>query len=170
MTVVEFIQRSITDLNSTIIEDVKTLTPQQIVWKPAPKANPIGFIFWHSMRSEDETISSLQKKLSVWESEKWYQKLGMDAKAAGTGFKEPEVDKVAALPLAEVLKYAERVAQSAQDYLKTLKDTELDNIPDPNRPRRTIVVTLRSFVVAHGWWHIGEIKYLKGIQGMPFAY
>jgi hypothetical protein len=170
MTVVEFIRRSISDINNTIIDDVKALTPQQLAWKPAPKANPIGFIFWHFIRHEDETISSLQKKPSVWESEKWYQKLGMDPKAQGTGFKEPEVDKVATLPLADLLKYTEHVAQNAQDYLITLKDTELDNIPDPNSPRRTLVVILRSFIIAHGWWHIGEIKYIKGMLGMPFAY
>jgi hypothetical protein len=31
-------------------------------------------------------------------------------------------------------------------------------------------VILRSFIVAHGWWHIDEIKYIKGMLGMPFAY
>ncbi len=175
MTVVEYIQKSIADLNSTIIEDVKALTPEQLAWKPAPGANPIGFIFWHFMRSQDDIISGLQKKPLVWDSERWHQKLGMeklgiDPKAGGGGFKEPEVDKVATLPLAEVLKYASRVAQRSDDYLKSLKDTELETPPDPNRPKRTVVVMLRSFIIAHGWWHTGEIKYLKGMQGMPFAY
>lgn len=170
VTVVEYIQRSVSDLNSTLIQDVKTLTPQQLVWKPAPNANPIGFIFWHFMRSQDEIIAGLQKKPSVWRQKKWYEKLGMEEKASGSGFKEPEVDKAAALPLSEVLKYAEGVAQSSQDYLNTLKDPDLDSAMDPNRPQRTVVVILRSFVIAHGWWHIGEIKYLKGMQGMPFAY
>jgi hypothetical protein len=77
-TVIEYIQRSVSDLNSTLIQDVKTLTPQQLVWKPAPNANPIGFIFWHFMRSQDEIIAGLQKKPSVWRQKKWYEKLGME--------------------------------------------------------------------------------------------
>ena len=94
----------------------------------------------------------------------------MTAKDSGMGFRDPEVDKVAALPLSEVMAYAERVVQLASDYLKTVDDTRLDYAPNPERPRRTMMVTLRSFIIAHGWWHLGEIKYLKGMQGMPFAY
>ncbi len=170
MTVSEFIHRSVTDLNSAMFEDVKGLTQAQLAWKPAPKANPIGFIFWHFMRVEDNYIHELQGQPPVWESESWYQKLGMAAKDSGMGFQEPEVDRAAALPLPAVMAYAERVAQVTSDYLKTVDDTRLEYAPNPERPRRTMVVLLRSFVIAHGWWHLGEIKYLKGMQGMPFAY
>ncbi len=101
--------------------------------------------------------------------EKWDEKLGMDAKAQGTGFQEPEADKVAALPLSELMIYAEHVSQGTTDYLKSLDDTKLDHASDPDRPRRTISMMLRNFVIAHGWWHLGEIRYLKGMQGMPAA-
>ena len=170
MKAVDFIQESVSGLNSTIIDDVKELTPGQLAWKPAPTANPIGFIFWHFMRIEDNIIQGFQSKPSIWESEKWYEKLGIDAKASGTGFDEEQVDKIAALSLPELVEYAQHVAKSAADYLDSLEESELDHTPDPNRPRRTIAVTLRAFVIAHGWWHDGEIKYLKGMQGMPFSY
>ncbi|MBI4303325.1 MAG: DinB family protein [Chloroflexi bacterium] len=167
MTVVEFIQRSINELNNTIIDDVKELTPAQLQWKPAPRANPIGFIFWHFMRSQDVFIAGLRGKPSVWESEKWFEKLGMDATAQGTGFQEPDVSKVALLPLSETMAYAGRVALSTEDYLRSLTDARLEDITDPARPRRTTAIVLRSFIIAHGWWHIGEIRYVKGMQGMP---
>ena len=93
----------------------------------------------------------------------------MEVKAQGTGFQESGADKVAALPLSELVAYAERVIQSTADYLTSLDDSSLDHAPDPDRPRRTIGVALRSFILAHGWWHLGEIKYLKGMQGMPAA-
>ncbi len=169
MTGVEFIQSAVAELHSAMINDVKVLTQEQMTWKPAPKTNPIGFLFWHYMRHADNTIQGLQGKTSIWEREKWYEKLDMDAKAQGTGFQEPDVEKVAVLPLSDVMAYAERVIQSTTDYLKSLDDSDLDHAPDPDRPKRTIAVTLRSFILAHGWWHLGEIKYLKGIQGMPAA-
>lgn len=169
MNAVEFIQSAITELNSAMIDDVKVLTQEQLAWKPAPKANPIGFLFWHFMRAEDNFTHSFQGTPSIWESENWCQKLGMEAKEWGFGFEEPGVDKVAALPLSGVMAYAERVIQSTADYLKTLDDTRLDYAPNPERPRRTIGIMIRSFILAHGWWHLGEIRYLKGIQGMPAA-
>ena len=169
MKAIEFIHTMVTEFHNAMREDVKVLNQEQLAWKPAPKANPIGFLFWHYMRTEDNMLQSFQGKPSIWESEKWYEKLGMDAKAQGTGFQEPEVEKVAALPLSELMTYAERVTQSTEDYIKTLDDAGLDRAPNPERPRRTIGMVLRNFILAHGWWHLGEIKYLKGMQGMPAA-
>ena len=169
MTAVEFIQSAVAELHGAMIDDVKVLTQEHLAWKPAPKTNPIGFLFWHYMRTEDNIIQSLQGKPSIWESDKWCEKLGMDVKAQGTGFQEPEVEEVAALPLSELMAYAERVTQSTADYLKSLEDARLDYAPNPDRPRRTIGAMLRSFILAHGWWHLGEIKYVKGMQGMPAA-
>ena len=167
MKAVEFVQSAISELHTTMINDVKLLTQEHLAWKPAPKANPIGFLFWHYMRTEDNMLHGLQGEPSIWESEKWGEKLNLDAKAQGTGFQEPEVEKVAALPLSDVMTYSERVIQSTEDYLKSLDDAGLDYTPDPARPQRTIGMMLRNFLLAHGWWHLGEIKYLKGMQGMP---
>ena len=169
MKAIQFIQESVSALNSTIIDDVKDLTPEQLAWRPTAKANPIAFIFWHFMRVQDDSIQGFQDKPPIWESEKWHEKLGMPAKVTGAGFDEGQIDKVAVLPLPELMEYAQHAAKSADDYLKSIDDAELDRAPDPNRPKRTIAVALRAFVIAHGWWHIGEIKYLKGMQGMPFA-
>lgn len=114
-------------------------------------------------------MHSLLGKPPIWQSQKWGEKLGMEASGHGTGFQEPEVDKVASLPLPEVMAYAESVIQATDEYLGSLDDDKLDFVPDPARPKRTIGMILRNFVLAHGWWHLGEIKYLKGLQGMPAA-
>ena len=169
MKAIEFVQGSISGLHSEMINDVKGLTQQHLAWKPAPKANPIGFLFWHYMRTEDSLLHDLQGKPSIWESEDWCGRLGIDIKEQGTGFQEAEVEAVAALPLSQVMGYAQRVTQSTEEYLKSLGDADLDHVPDPNRPKRTIGMILRNFILAHGWWHLGEIKYLKGMQGMPAA-
>ena len=169
MNAVEFIHTTVAEFHGALIEDVKVLSPEQLAWKPAANTNPIGFLFWHLIRTEDNMIHGLQGKPTVWESEQWYEKLGMDAKAQGTGFQEPDVDKVAALSLSEVMAYVERVAKSIEDFIKSLDDAGLDRAPNLERPRWTVGMMLRNFVIVHGWWHLGEIKYLKGMQGMPAA-
>ena len=62
MNITEFVHESVTALNSTMIDDVKELTPEQLAWQPAPNANPIGFIFWHFMRVQDGMIHGFQGK------------------------------------------------------------------------------------------------------------
>ena len=167
MTGAELMKTIIKEMNAVMIGDVKDLTPEQLTWKPAPGTNPIGFLFWHTIRTEDNVILGMLGKPPIWESEKWNEKLGMEAGAQGTGFQETEADKAAALPLADVIAYAESVIQAADEYLGSLDDAKLDIAPNPKRPKGTIAMMLRNFIIAHGWWHIGEIKYIKGMQGMP---
>jgi len=93
----------------------------------------------------------------------------MDPEAQGTGFQEPDCDRVAALPASEMLAYAEKVFAETTDYLNSLDDAGLDYASNPERPRWNVSMMLRNFIVAHGWWHLGEIKYVKGMQGMPAA-
>jgi hypothetical protein len=165
----EFARTIIEEMHGAMMADVKDLTQEQLAWKPAPGTNPIGFLFWHYVRTEDNMIHSLTGKSSVWQVEKWCEKLGMDPDAQGTGFHEPDVDKAASLPLSETLAYAEKVFTETSDYLNSLDDAGLDYAPNPERPRRNVGMMLRNFVVAHGWWHLGEIKYVKGMQGMSAA-
>ena len=169
MNGVEFVRAIIGEMHGAMMADVRDLTQEHLAWKPAPGANPIGFLFWHYVRTEDNMLHGLMGKPSVWQAEKWGEKLDMDPQVQGTGFQEPDVDRAAALSLSEVIAYAEKVFAETTDYLNTLDDEKLDYAPNPERPRGTISMMLRNFVVAHGWWHLGEIKYVKGMQGMPAA-
>ncbi len=168
MNIADFVSGSVTGLNRQLIDDVKELTQQQAEWAPAKGANPIGFIFWHFMRVQDNMIHGFLDKPSVWESEKWYQKLGMEAADTGMGFDEAGVKKAAAMPLEQVVAYAGRVSEDSEEFFNSLDEAALDRAPDPDQPRRTILKTVRAFLISHGWWHDGEIKYLRGMQGMPF--
>jgi len=170
MSLAEFVLESVTGLNTTMIDDVKDLTQEQAAWQPAPGAHPIAFAFWHFYRVQDDLVHSFQGKPSIWVSQKWYEKLGMDPKVNGGGFNDAQTKEVAARPLAELVEYARQVARASEDYFRSATDAELLRAPNPERPRRTIAVSVRAFLIAHGWWHTGEIKYLKGMQGMPFAY
>jgi hypothetical protein len=165
----DFVRTIIREMHGAMLGDVHDLTPEHWTWKPADGANPIGFIFWHYVRTEDDIIHAMQQQPSRWQAEKWGEKLGMDPQAQGTGFGVSEVEKAAALPPAEVIAYAEAVFADSDEFLAGFDDASLDHVTDPDHPRRTRGMMLRNFVIAHGWWHLGEIKYLKGLQGMPAA-
>ncbi len=167
MNIADYVAGSVTGLNSALTDDVKDLTQEQAEWTPAPGANPIGFIFWHFMRIQDNMVHGFLEKPSVWESEKWYEKLGMEATDTGMGFDEAGVGKAAAMPLAQLVAYAGRVSEDSEGYFKSLDEAGLDAAPNPDRPRSTILKRVRAFI-SHGWWHDGEIKYIRGMQGMPF--
>jgi len=167
MDAVQFIVGAVNNLHQATLNDVKSLTPAQLKWKPAPGANPVGFLFWHIARVEDNFTNNWQKKAPAWEADRWFEKMGLDVKAFGMGFQPAEVDKIAALPLPPVIDYAEKVYRSTAVYLQSLSPDRLDDVPNPERPNWTIGTMINNFVIAHGWWHLGEIRYVKGLQGMP---
>ncbi len=167
MNAIQYIMISVSGLHQALINDVKILSPEQLKWKPVPGANPVGFLFWHAVRIEDNFINKWQNKTSNWEAEQWYQKMAMDAAALGTGFHDSEVAKIAALPLSLMLDYADSVYHNTMTYLQTLEPEQLDLAPNPQRPTWTFANMISNFIIAHGWWHLGEIRYIKGMQGMP---
>lgn len=167
MKATQFVQVTLNGMHQAILNDVKGLTPAQLAWKPQPKANPIGFLFWHTARVEDVAVSNWLKKPQVWEEGRWFEKLGMDAKVFGTGFKEPEVEQAAKMPLDVVTAYVEAVFRNTDVYINSLDDARLDFVPNPQRPNATVATAINNFLIGHGWSHVGEIRYVKGLQGMP---
>ncbi len=74
----ELMRTIIGEMHGAMVADVKDLTQEHLTWKPAPGANPIGFLFWHYVRTEDNMVHNLMGKPSVWQAEKWHEKLGMN--------------------------------------------------------------------------------------------
>ena len=163
MNAMEFVQASILGLHNTLLEDMKDLSQEVLEWRPQEDANPIGSIFIHYMKTEDNVVHRLQNESPIWESDEWREKLATnDLSNTLNEHGHPRL-----LPLSPSLSYAQQVMDNTRKFLETLEDSKLDIAPDPNHPLRTIGVVLRAFVLSHGWWHAGEIKYLKGLQGMP---
>ena len=163
MNTVDFIQGSVHALHQALLEDMHGLSEDHLAWRPQIGANPIGYIFLHYVRTEDASVQGLQGLPILWDAEKFSQALSDVGRSVGGD----TIDNAARIPLADSLAYAHKVMDRTRQFLGTLDDSKLDISPDPNRPRRTVGVTFRAFVLAHGWWHLGEIKYLKGLQGMP---
>ncbi|MEE8442658.1 MAG: DinB family protein [Dehalococcoidia bacterium] len=166
MDAITFVRSSVQGLHQVMLEEMKVLTQEHLKWRPQPGANPIGYIFLHFMRTEDGLVNRMQGQPSIWEAEKWQERLNL-AVDFDRAIGEQGIDDASQVPLADAMAYAQQVIDGTTAFLDTLDDDKLDVAPDPERPRRTIGVNLRAFVLSHGWWHLGEIKYLKGLQGMP---
>src|SRR5438128_872960 len=50
---------------------VEGLTPDQLHWSPAPRANSIGWLIWHLTRIQDHHVAELVGQEQVWVSGDW---------------------------------------------------------------------------------------------------
>jgi hypothetical protein len=179
----ELIQIGLTNVKRGIDRAIDGLTPAEIKWQPKPDANSIGIILFDIARSEDSGIQArLQGKPQLWESEKWYQKLGKDAQDPGGHYTAEQLAAFVVPDLKQLLAYSEAARQQTLEYLKGLTPADLDKKvvlppmgpppsatpagtpPRPSPYRDMTVGSMLMMNVTHFAQHGGEISYLRGLQ------
>ena len=168
MGALEFFRPSLKTLHGSLMDAVKDLTDEQLNFRPLGKGNHIAFIFWHSVRTEDSVMNFLlQKKPPVWNAEAWDKKFGMDSRAQGTGMSSEQAAALRLPNFADFLKYAEKVFKASEAYLGNLKEEELDRVEEFQfLGKRNFGSVIGGVVLNHGANHLGEIWYVKGLQGL----
>ncbi len=168
MGALDFFRPSLKTLHGNLMDAVKDLTDEQLHFRPLGKGNPIAFIFWHVVRTEDSVVSFfLQKKPPLWNAEGWDKKFGMDSRAQGTGMSAEQAAAVRISDLAEFLKYSVKVFAASESYLESLKEEELDRVEEFQfLGKRSFGSVIGGIVLNHGSGHLGEIWYVKGLMGL----
>ena len=169
MDVAEYMNVMLRDLHGGFRADVEPLTQEQFVSQTTEGANTIAFLFWHPTRWEDLHLHQMNGQEPLWTSGGWAERFGLAADDVGTGFTEEQM--LAFRPAKEgVLAYAEAVWDASPALVSALSPERLDESMNPDRPSRmTVGRAIANFVVGHGWLHLGEIRFAKGLMGMPFA-
>ncbi len=168
MAAIEYFRTAIKNFHTRLSDAVKDLNETQVYFRPIDKGNHIAFTLWHVIRTEDIVIQFfLQKKKPVWNEQGWDQRFGMDPKAQGTGFTPEQAAALRISDLKEFLRYMENVFRASEAYLESLSDKDLEEIRElPVLGKRSLYQTIGGIVLEHGSGHLGEIWYLKGLQGL----
>jgi hypothetical protein len=174
----ELLQGGFTGLKRSLDRTLNTLTPAELKWQPGHDANSIQIILFHMARSEDSMVQSrIQKKPELWESEKWYQKLGKDIKDNGGHYTCEQVNAFTISDTKDLLAYYEAARAKTLELLNSLNEEGLERKfsmpafgppPAPGQPPRPpMEVTVSGMLlntITHMVQHIGEISYIRGLQ------
>ena len=152
----------------SFLAEIAPLEPEEMLFRPTSEANSIAFLVWHCPRIADTAFHRSQGVPTVWERDKWYEKFGLAETDTGTGF---GADQVAAFqPNRELLtNHLESVQKALDDGLSQMTSADLDRPLNPENPRATVGRQIQSIVMGHGFFHLGEVRFLKGLQGRPFS-
>jgi hypothetical protein len=163
MELKEYIRMQIEGLDMGLKRATDSLTQKEIEWQPACGCNSIGLILFHTARAEDSFMHS-DKSKELWETGKWYTKLGMDIKASGAHFASADEVNAFKVPrLSKILAYTAAVRKQTLAALKKMKAADFDKkikLPFGEFPLAFIF----SFTVSHAAQHVGEVSYLRGLQ------
>jgi hypothetical protein len=170
MSVVAFLEAARQEVHDRILRDVSDRTHEQFLWRPNPGISSIAYLLWHLVRTEDLTIQTQFKKAPlIYEAEGWANRLGIDPSLGPAGLTPDQLDAVV-YRLEHFSPYAHAVWNNTSEVLKGMRNGDLErplNILD--LPQVTSVGALfRTVLVSHPWRHLGEILYIKQLQGWRY--
>ncbi len=171
MNGVEVLTREMREIQGSLLRELEPLTEEHIYYAPVPGATTIAFIAWHITRALDEAVSAtipVDARPTIWLSKGYTERFGQAHDVQGTGFTAEQVADFRP-SLALLREYATDIGPTIPAAFEGVTDNDLDRVMDPERPDRTLARRLQTFVIGHTFYHLGEIRYLKGMQGMPFA-
>ncbi|MBW2140940.1 MAG: DinB family protein [Deltaproteobacteria bacterium] len=165
---IDYFRSAIRDMHKSLIDAVQDLTDEQLYFRPLDQGNHIAFIIWHCVRTEDMVLNFLlQKKPPVWNEEGWDKKLDMDPRAQGTGMSAEEAAALRIKDMKEFSKYMENAFRSSEAYLDGLNDEDLDQVHElAVLGKRSLYEVIGGTILQHAGNHLGEIWYIKGLQGL----
>jgi len=159
-----FVRLELEGLDRGLKRVIDGLKQKELEWQPACGCNSIGLILFHVIKAEDSFVHGQSKdKKGLWETGKWYTKLGLDVKEAGAHYTVDQVNDFPVPKLEKLLAYSAAVRAQTLAYLDKMKAADFDKkikMPWGEMPLAMIF----SFIVSHSTGHIGEISYLRGLQ------
>jgi hypothetical protein len=162
---VEVLRDALGRIGEGVPDVIAGLGPDELAFRPGPRANSIGWLVWHLCRVQDAHVAELLDEDQLWASGPWAASLGMAPDPADSGYGHSS-EQVAAVrpPGPEALDdYHRAVWDRTRRYLGTLSDDDLDRIVDRSwDPPVTLGVRLVS-IAEDSFEHLGQAGYVKGL-------
>jgi hypothetical protein len=153
-------------MSQELQEVLNGLTTEDLHKRPAPGANPIGWLAWHLTRSCDRLLGDVILGEQLWIKDKWYLKFHRppDVNDTGFGHTDAQVDALKIPDAKTLLDYHRAVMKSLFHYLDGLTEKELDRgCENSQRPGTKTEVHLRLIGVLNNFQHVGQAAYARGL-------
>ena len=141
------------------------LTIDDLHKRPAPDANTIGWLLWHTARSYDRTVGDVMSGEQLWIKEKWYKKFKRNPNLNDTGYRHsPEEVGDLYIPDVETLRdYQRAVIKTSVEYIEKLTEEELDrDCPLSTHPGTTATAGMRIIGnINDCYQHVGQAAYVR---------
>ena len=162
-TLSRFIEDALTREQEFLVEAVQDLTPEELIWRATPEANPIGWMLWHMLRVEDMWVQFyVQTQQELWERDGWNEKFGLPPRDNGFGHTQEQITNFPAVDFTELLDYGAAVRASTLEYLHGLQAEDFHVVPRERRPDFSVASMFRQ-IIGEFYQHTGQIAYVKGL-------
>ena len=160
----EIVAMALVEYMSELRRALDGLTSDERRFQPSPEAHHIDFAVWHMARVEDRWVQGFaQGADTVWERQRWFQKLGLPEKGSGFGYTAEQVNNLPRFDIDEMMAYYDVVREATLQYLKSVSAKDLETCPQPDQRPGYSIGRMFSHVIVEESQHVGQAAYLRGL-------
>ena len=141
------------------------LSIDDLLWRPDPDGNSIGWLVWHLTRQQDAQIAHLGDTETVWSSGGWHEKLALpySRNAHGYGMSSADVGRFSLTDTSLLTRYQSATRDLTARVLEQLTAQDFDRVIDTSwDPPVTVAVRVYS-VLEDAAKHLGQAEYVRGL-------
>jgi hypothetical protein len=169
MTQQELLRRSMRSMHALLDKAVEGMTAEQLNFRPSEGGVSAFFSLWHYVRTEDNIVNFVvQRRPTVWLEGGYDVIFELPRTSQGTGMTEAEANAIRISDVAKWHEYQQKVWKATDDYLAAMSPEEFDSrrVVIKPLPEMTLWDGLYGVGLSHGYRHVGEIEYVRGVQGL----
>ncbi|HEV3212076.1 MAG TPA: DUF664 domain-containing protein [Acidimicrobiales bacterium] len=136
----------------------------ELTTPPAPGANTIAWLVWHSARVLDDHVGDVMGTEQLWSEGIWPSRFGLEPDVSNTGYGHTPAEVLAVRPAspADLTGYFDEVHAHSAAWLARQTEKDLDRVVDTRwDPPVTLGVRLVS-VADDCLQHLGQAAYVRG--------
>ena len=168
-TPLKILQRSMTSMHGLLDKAVEDMTMEQLNFRPREGGVSPFFSLWHYVRTEDNIVNwVIHRRPTVWLDGDYFAKLGLHRTSQGTGMTADEANAVVLRDLDLWRRYQAGVWRATDEYLASMNPEEFEarRVTIKPLPEMSLWDGLFGVGLSHGYRHIGEIEYARGVMGL----
>ena len=144
---------------------MRDVTDEQANKVPDGGHQNLAFSLWHYVRTEDNIVQFvIQRQPTLWMRDGWDATFGLDSKSQGTGFSDDDARNFKINNIAAFGDYMRSVFAETEQFVPALPESECARtITVKPLGEMTILQCLSGMVMTHGYRHLGEIEFAKGL-------
>lgn len=165
----EILRTSLKSMHELLDKAVAGMTAEQLNFRPQEGGVSAFFSLWHYVRTEDNIINWVaQQKPTVWLEGNYHEYLRLPRTSQGTGMTTEEANAILISDVAKWHEYQRRVWEATDRYLAGMSPEEFDARKVTIKPlgEMSLWDGIYGVCLSHGYRHVGEIEYVRGVQGL----
>lgn len=169
MTPHSILRQSMRSMHALLDKAVEGMTADHFNFRPQEGGVSAFFSLWHYVRTEDNIINWVtQQKPTVWLDGAYNEKFDLPRNSQGTGMTEDEANAVQIHDVPAWMEYQQKVWQSTDDYLASMSPEQFLERKVTIKPlgEMSLWNGIYGICLSHGYRHVGEIEYVRGVQGL----